>query len=185
MEEVYEEPNAVSGTFLLNNFLALVLFDTGASHSLISRVFVDRNKIPNETINTPIKISSTGGGMIATFGCRQLTLGIEPYSFPISLIVLESQGLDVILGMNWITEYKGVIDCAKRVITLTTPEKKCIRFKQAWAWEARPDKPSPARKSWAWAAFFCLMGGSGQQKHGPTAYSGRAWVANSDDFGKA
>jgi hypothetical protein len=69
MEKVYEEPNAVSGTFLLNNFLALVLFDIGASHSLISRVFVDRNKTPTETINKP-KISSTGGGMIATFGCR-------------------------------------------------------------------------------------------------------------------
>jgi hypothetical protein len=38
----------------------------------------------------------------------------------------------VILGMNWITEYKGVIDCAKRVITLTTPEKKCIRFKSTF-----------------------------------------------------
>jgi hypothetical protein len=104
VEEVYEEPDAVIGTFLLNNFSALVLFDTGASHSFISRVFVDRNKIPTSTINRPIKINSPGGEMIATYGCPHLTLEIGAHSFPTSLIVLESQGLDIILGMNWMTE---------------------------------------------------------------------------------
>jgi hypothetical protein len=32
VEEIYEEPDAVIGTFLLNNFSALVLFNIGASH---------------------------------------------------------------------------------------------------------------------------------------------------------
>jgi hypothetical protein len=30
------------------------------------------------------------------------------------------------------TEYEGVIDCAKRSVTLTTPKKKCIRFKSTF-----------------------------------------------------
>jgi hypothetical protein len=38
----------------------------------------------------------------------------------------------MILRMNWMTEYGGVIDCVKRVITLTTPEKKRIRFKSTF-----------------------------------------------------
>jgi hypothetical protein len=118
----------VIGTFLLNKFIAIVLFDTSASHSFISRVFVDRNSIPTESIPTPIKISSLGGELVAAFGCRNLSLDIGAYSFPTSMIVLESQGLDVILGMNWMTEYEGVIDCAKRSVTLTTPEKKRIHF---------------------------------------------------------
>jgi hypothetical protein len=132
VEEVYDEPDAVIGTFLLNNFSALVLFDTGASHSFISRVFVDRNRIPTETINTPIRISSPGGELVAAFGCRRLILEIGAHSFPTSLIVLESQGLDVILGMDWMTEYEAVIECAKRSIMLTTPEKKRIRFKSTF-----------------------------------------------------
>ena len=61
VEELYDEPDAVIGTFLLNNFSALVLFDTGASHSFISRAFVDRNKIPLSTIERPMKVSSPGG----------------------------------------------------------------------------------------------------------------------------
>jgi hypothetical protein len=118
----------VIDTFLLNNFSALVLFDTSASHSFISRVFLDRNKIPTESINTHIRISSPEGELVAAYGCWRLSLSIGAHSFPTSLIVLESQGLDVILGMNWMTEYEGIIDCVKRAITLTTPEKKRIRF---------------------------------------------------------
>jgi hypothetical protein len=50
---------------------------------------------------------------------------------------------------------------------------------------AKQARPSPARNSRAWTAFFGPMGRPRQQKHGPTADSGRAWVANLDDFGKA
>ena len=67
--------------------------------------------------------------MIVNSGCRQITLEIGKNKFPVNLIILESQGLDVILGMDWLTRYEGVIDCAKRTVMLTTPEKKRIRFK--------------------------------------------------------
>jgi hypothetical protein len=122
VEEVYDEPDVVIGTFLLNHCSALVLFDSGASHSFISRVFVDRNRIPTRTSDKPIKVSSPGGEMIATFACHQMGLRIGNHNFPTSLIVLETQGLDVILGLDWMTTYEGIIDCAKRTITLTTPE---------------------------------------------------------------
>ena len=46
-----------------------------------------------------------------------------------SLIILDSQGLDVILGMDWMAKYEGVLDCANRTVALTTPERKRIKFK--------------------------------------------------------
>jgi hypothetical protein len=100
VEEVYDEPNIVIGTFLLNSFPELVLFDTAASHSFISNAFVDRNRTPTRTSDKPIKVSSPWGEMIATFACHQLGLRIGDYNFPTSLIVLETQGLDVILGTD-------------------------------------------------------------------------------------
>ena len=42
MEEVMDELDAVIGTFLLNSFPTFVLFDSGASHSFISRTFVNK-----------------------------------------------------------------------------------------------------------------------------------------------
>jgi hypothetical protein len=132
VEEIYDEPDAVYGMFLLNKFSTLVHFDTGASHSFISRAFVLKNKIPTKTIGFPIRVSSPGGELIVNAGCRDLVLEIGKHKFPANLIVLDSQGLDVILGMDWMTAFEGVIDCANKTITLTTPEKKRIRFKSTF-----------------------------------------------------
>ena len=61
--------------------------------------------------------------------CGNLIMEIGTHKFPTHLVALPSQGLDVILGMDWMTAYGGVIDCANRSITLTTPECKKIRYK--------------------------------------------------------
>jgi hypothetical protein len=129
VEEVMNEPDAVMGTFPLNSFTALVLFDTGTSHSFISNAFVKKHAFSTETIGKVIKVSSPGEELIVNAGCRSLILEIGKYKFPTHLVVLNSQGLDVILGMDWMTTYAGVIDCVNRAITLSTPEGKRIRYK--------------------------------------------------------
>jgi hypothetical protein len=129
VEEVMNEPGAVMGTFTLNSFTSLVLFDTGASHSFISSAFVNKHAFSTETIGRVIKVSSPGGELIVNAGCQNLILEIGKYKFPTHLLVLDSRGLDVILGMDWMTNYAGVIDCVNRAITLTTLEGRRIRYK--------------------------------------------------------
>jgi hypothetical protein len=41
---------------------------------------------------------------------------------------LESKGIDVILGMDWLSKHKVLIDCAKKSVKLTTPEGKEMEF---------------------------------------------------------
>ena len=53
VEEIEEQPDAVVGKFLINAFRALVLFYTGASHSFISRGFVDNFKLPTVALKSP------------------------------------------------------------------------------------------------------------------------------------
>ena len=55
VEEVMDEPDAVMGMFPLNSFTALVLFDTGASHSFISRAFVNKNGLPLNQLGKSLK----------------------------------------------------------------------------------------------------------------------------------
>jgi hypothetical protein len=129
VEEVMNEPDAVMGTFPLNSFTTLVLFDTGASHLFISSAFVNKHAFTTETIGRVIKVSSPGGELIVKVGCRNFILEIGKYKFLTHLVVSDSQGLDVILGMDWMTNYAGVIDCVNRAITLTTPEGRRIRYK--------------------------------------------------------
>ena len=100
VEEVEAQPDAVIGKFLVKSFTAVVLFDTGASHSYISRGFVDKYKLPTKVLSTPMLVSSPGAEYMASQGCFQMPLTIGRHVFPSDLIVLESQGLDVIRGMD-------------------------------------------------------------------------------------
>jgi hypothetical protein len=41
---------------------------------------------------------------------------------------LESKGIDGILGMDWLSKHKVLIDCAKKSVKLTTPDGKELEF---------------------------------------------------------
>jgi hypothetical protein len=57
-----------------------------------------------------------------------VNLKIRGVDFIANFIVLESKGIDVILGMDWLSKCKVLIDCAKKSIKLTTPEGKEMEF---------------------------------------------------------
>ena len=102
VEEIEDQSDAVVGKFLISAFTALVLFNTGASHSYISRGFVDKYNLPTQALRSPMLVSSLGAEYMASLLCDRLPLRIGNYVFPSDLIILESQGLDIILGMDWL-----------------------------------------------------------------------------------
>jgi hypothetical protein len=57
-----------------------------------------------------------------------VNLKIRGLDFVFNHIVLESKGIDVILGMDWLSKHKVLIDCSKKSVKLTTPEGKEIEF---------------------------------------------------------
>ena len=65
---------------------------------------------------------------MASRWCDRIPLTIGSHVFLSDLIILESQGLDVILGMDWMSKYGGSIDCASKSIYLTTLEGKRIKY---------------------------------------------------------
>ena len=82
VEEVEEQPDAVIGKFLVKSFTALVLFDTGASHSYISRGFVNKFKLPTLALRTPLLVSSPGAEYMASRLCDRIPLTIGSHVFP-------------------------------------------------------------------------------------------------------
>jgi hypothetical protein len=73
-------------------------------------------------------VSSPGGDMPVRQLCPKVNLKIRGVDFVANLIVLESKGIDVILGMDWLSKYKVLINCVKKSVKLTTPEGKEIEF---------------------------------------------------------
>jgi hypothetical protein len=48
--------------------------------------------------------------------------------FVANIIILESKGIDVNLGMDWLSKHKVLIDYAKKFVKLTTPDGKELEF---------------------------------------------------------
>jgi hypothetical protein len=53
---------------------------------------------------------------------------IQGHRFYGDLTVLPSHGIDVILGMDWITAHKGVISTSPRLVTLVHPNGTRVTF---------------------------------------------------------
>jgi hypothetical protein len=123
-ESVPEDADMVYGMFLINSIPASVLFDFGASHSFVKKSFMEKHNMPNYPLKKKLLIRSLGGELRATHSCPQTKIEIRGLSFLVELIILESSGIDVIHGIDYLTKYDGVIYCAKSMVTLTSPQGK-------------------------------------------------------------
>jgi hypothetical protein len=56
--------------------------------------------------------------------CLKVNLKIRRVDFIVNLIFLESKCIDVIIGMDWLSKHKVLIDCVKKSIKLITPDGK-------------------------------------------------------------
>ena len=60
--------------------------------------------------------------------CPKVLVEIHGVVFPANLIVLGAEGIDVILGMNWLSKYHGSIDCTRKTVNLTSAEGVHVMF---------------------------------------------------------
>ncbi|GKA35013.1 putative reverse transcriptase domain-containing protein [Tanacetum coccineum] len=82
------DSNVVTGTFLLNNCYASMLFDSGADRSFVSTTF------------SALLDDFTG------------------HPFDIDLMPVELGSFDVIIGMDWLAKYHALIVCDEKVVRI-------------------------------------------------------------------
>ena len=73
-------------------------------------------------------IKSPGIKKVTQNYCQGVVIDLERLKFHANLIVLENKGLDVILGMDWLTTNKGFIVCFNRTVILTHHHGKTIEI---------------------------------------------------------
>ena len=121
-EEAFEASDVVLGTCTINTKPALILFDSGASHSFILKDFVAKHRFPVSPLGHLLVIQTPASEMKTNTMCQDLTISINQVKFPAQLSTLNVPGLDAILGMDWLVQHAAQIDCATRAVTLTNPE---------------------------------------------------------------
>jgi hypothetical protein len=127
-EEAQQALDVVLGMFLASSHPATILFDSGASHSFISSSFVAKHSLPIPTTKQTMLVSSPGGEMRTKRICPVVSISIRGVDFPSYLIILDSKGIDIILGMDWLSKYDGVIQCVRKAVKLTEKDGTSVEF---------------------------------------------------------
>ncbi|GKD55926.1 putative reverse transcriptase domain-containing protein, partial [Tanacetum coccineum] len=113
----HQNPNVVTGMFLLNQHLARVLFDYRADKSFVSISLASKLNIPPITIDTFYDIEMADGNLVSTNTIIQgaiLTLLNQP--FKIDLMPIKLGSFDVVIGMDWLSKYHARIICDEKVV---------------------------------------------------------------------
>jgi predicted aspartyl protease len=124
VEDAQAALDVIIGMILVNDNNAIVLFDSGASHSFLATNFVQKHNLPLSMLKNRMIVSSPGGDMNARHVSPKVSILIRGVEFLANLIVLESKGIDVILGMDWLSKRNGLINCAKKAVRLTPSSGK-------------------------------------------------------------
>ncbi|GKB07212.1 putative reverse transcriptase domain-containing protein [Tanacetum coccineum] len=125
--EAMETQDVVSGTFLINNIYANVLFDSGANRSFVSATFfhylnkdacrLDRAFIVETANGKEVKISKI---------FEDCSINIDGNEFPVRLMPMRLGGFDVVLGMDWLSDNNAEIMCNKKMVRILSPSGETI-----------------------------------------------------------
>ncbi|GJY21825.1 putative reverse transcriptase domain-containing protein [Tanacetum coccineum] len=114
------DSNVVTGTFLLNNRYASILFDTGVDRSFVSTTFSSLIDITPTTLDHYYDVELADGKIIRINTIiRGCTLNFLDHPFNINLMPIELGCFDVIVGMDWLAKYHVVIDYAKKIVRIS------------------------------------------------------------------
>jgi predicted aspartyl protease len=103
MNDFPEGASVLAGTFFINDTPVKILFDSGATHNFISENLLGKLGLKGMQTKSAYKITMLGGNIsshLVTFGVP-LKLGSKVIQSNLRTIKLK--GMDVILGMDWMT----------------------------------------------------------------------------------
>ena len=100
-----------------------VLFDSGASHSFISHDCVKKLGLSTRDLGCELIVLTPASGQVSTnSACVGCSLEVEGRQFKVNLVCLPLEGLDAILGMNWLSSNHIVIDSGQRRVVFLESE---------------------------------------------------------------
>jgi len=126
----------MTGTFSVHHKPVVILFDTGASHSFISVEFWPNDGLDFCHTKGSHMISTPGGRIASNQIIRHVPIKLGSKIFKTDLILLALEGMDIILGMDWMNRHGAILDISSRAIelnslilgnpTLYLPFRECI-----------------------------------------------------------
>ncbi|GKD26878.1 putative reverse transcriptase domain-containing protein [Tanacetum coccineum] len=118
-----------TGTFLVNDHYACILFDSGAKKSFVSTVFTPFIDIAPATLNTSYEVKLADGKVVSTNNVlRGCTLALFNHVFKIDLLPTQLGSFDVIVGMDWLPNHHAVIVCYEKIVRIPLPNGEILEI---------------------------------------------------------
>jgi hypothetical protein len=111
----------MSGTFSIHHKPVVTLFDSGATHSFISNNCGTRIGLDFCPTKGSYIISTPGGKIISNQIVKSVPIQLGSKLIKTDLVLLNLEGIDVILGTNWMIEHRVLLDISSRVIEINSP----------------------------------------------------------------
>ncbi|GKD82729.1 putative reverse transcriptase domain-containing protein [Tanacetum coccineum] len=127
-EEAFQDPNIMTGMFTLNDHYATTLFDSGADYSFVFTTFIPLLDIEPSELGFSYEIEIASGQVVEIDKViKGFKLEIEGHLFDINLIPFGSGSLDVIIGMDWLSDHKAEIISHEKVVRIPLVDGKVLR----------------------------------------------------------
>ena len=113
----------MTGTFSINHKPTIILFDSGATHSFISDKCGARVGLEFSHAKAPYMITTPGGKIASNQILRCVPIQLGSKLIKTDLISLSLESMDVILGMDWMTQHKVILDISSRAVEISSPSQ--------------------------------------------------------------
>jgi hypothetical protein len=126
LAELPDGAPVMSGIFSIHHKLVVTLFDSGATHSFISNSCGNRIGLDLCPTQGSYMISTPGGKITSNQMVKSVPIQLGSQVIKTDLVLLNLEGIDVILGTNWMTEHRVLLDISFRVVEINSPYQKAI-----------------------------------------------------------
>jgi hypothetical protein len=121
LEEIPLGENILVVMFFLYEHQIIIPFDSGALHDFWILACAQKAGVTLYATQVPYSISIPRGRVVVNQMARKIPLELARRVFSTTLIILEGQGIDAILGMKWMKMHRVVLDISARLVHLDSP----------------------------------------------------------------
>ncbi|KAL7618839.1 hypothetical protein Lser_V15G00017 [Lactuca serriola] len=112
LEAARDEANVTLGTFLINDLLANILFDSRANYSFILYKLGRRLALPVDKLDSDLVVEVDSGKFKPVSDCiKNIVINLNGNKFHEELFPIELNDFDIVLGMDWLSANDADIKC--------------------------------------------------------------------------
>ncbi|XP_023737093.1 uncharacterized protein LOC111885032 [Lactuca sativa] len=119
LEAAMEEADVASGSFIVNDLPANILFDYRANYSFISHKFGRRVVFHVGKLDSTLVIDVASEKFIQVSDCiKNIVIDLNGNKFHEELLPIELNDIDIVIGMVWLSTNDVDIKCIKKIVVI-------------------------------------------------------------------